>query len=325
MATRLIALAVTALALYGVAPAVLEVLGAFDDLDEVSPGWWPAVVGTQVAAVCCLVALQRVALQADDWFAVATSSLAGGALGRVVPGGAAAAGALQYRMLQQAGLPAARIGLGLTIGSLLLLVVLAALPLLALPSALIGRGVPEGLAQTGLAGLALFAALFAVGAVLLASDRAMRLVGRVVRSGARRVRRAVEPDLPERLVAQRDVARAALGRRWYEALAAAAGRWLFDLLTLVAALEALDARPRVALVLLAYCAAQLLAQIPITPGGLGVVEAGMIGTLALAGVPAGAAALATLTYRLASYWLQLPAGLAAWLLHRHRYLEPVPA
>ena len=113
--------------------------------------------------------------------------------------------------------------------------------------------------------------------------------------------------------------RRTLGRHWPGALAAAEGRWLFDFLTLLAALEAVDARPRLTLALLAYFAAQLLAQVPITPGGLGIVEAGMTGTLALAGVPAGAAAVATLAYRLASYWLPLPAGAVAWVVHRRRF------
>jgi uncharacterized protein (TIRG00374 family) len=62
----------------------------------------------------------------------------------------------------------------------------------------------------------------------------------------------------------------------------------------------------------------------LTPGGLGIVEAGMTGTLALIGVSAGAAALATLAYRLGSYWLQLPAGLVAWVLHRRRYGHTAP-
>jgi uncharacterized protein (TIRG00374 family) len=113
--------------------------------------------------------------------------------------------------------------------------------------------------------------------------------------------------------------RRTLGRRWPEALAAAEGRWLLDFLTLLAALEAVDARPRLSLALLAYCAAQLLAQVPVTPGGLGVVEAGLTGTLAIAGVPAAAAAVATLAYRLVSYWLPLPAGAVAWFVHRRRY------
>jgi uncharacterized protein (TIRG00374 family) len=72
-------------------------------------------------------------------------------------------------------------------------------------------------------------------------------------------------------------------------------------------------------VLLAFCTAQVLTQVPVTPGGLGFVEAGLTATLTLAGVSAGDAVLATLAYRLFSYWLPLPLGLAALLLHRRRY------
>ncbi len=66
--------------------------------------------------------------------------------------------------------------------------------------------------------------------------------------------------------------------------------------------------------LLAFCGAQLLAQIPVTPGGLGFVEAGLTAMLALTGVSAGDAVLATFAYRLFSYWLPLPVGLAGWFL-----------
>ena len=78
------------------------------------------------------------------------------------------------------------------------------------------------------------------------------------------------------------------------------------------------------LVLLAFVAADTLAMIPITPGGLGFVEAGLTGVLALAGVSAEHAVLATLLYRLFSYWLPLPAGLVASILfgRRHPGTEP---
>ena len=80
-------------------------------------------------------------------------------------------------------------------------------------------------------------------------------------------------------------------------------------------------RPRPLLygVLLAYCVAQILSWLPFTPGGLGFVEAGLTGTLVLAGVNAADAVVATLAYRLVSYWLPLPAGLVAWFVHRRRY------
>ena len=75
--------------------------------------------------------LQRLAVGARSWWPIVTSNLASGALGRVVPGGAAAAGALQFRMLAQAGVPGSLAGLGIGVASIVLLATLAALPVLA--------------------------------------------------------------------------------------------------------------------------------------------------------------------------------------------------
>jgi hypothetical protein len=61
-----------------------------------------------------------------------------------------------------------------------------------------------------------------------------------------------------------------------------------------------------------------------SPGGLGLVEASLGGLLVLAGVHGGDALLATLAYRLASYWLPLCAGPPAYLLYRHRYGRRAP-
>jgi len=318
---RLIPLLVTAVVLYGVAPAVLEVLGAYRRLRDVDPAWWIAVAGSSAAGIWCMCALQRLALNRAPWFPVATSQLAGAAFSKVVPGGSAAAAALQARMLAQAGLVPAAIGMGLTAGALLLLGALAGLPVLALPALLVGEHIPDGLLQTGAIGLAVFVALFLTGALLLVNDRVLRAVARTLQAVERRLQRwrSTSDELPERLFNERDLLRRTLGGAWPQALATAAGRWIFDFLSLYAALVAVGARPPLYVALLAYSAAQLLGQLPLTPGGLGVVEAGLTGTLALAGVAAAPAALATLAYRLASYWLPLPVGLGAWIWHRRRY------
>jgi uncharacterized membrane protein YbhN (UPF0104 family) len=52
--------------------------------------------------------------------------------------------------------------------------------------------------------------------------------------------------------------------------------------------------------------------------GLGFVEAGLVGTLKLAGVAAPAALAATLLYRIVSFWLPLPAAGVAYALFRRR-------
>ena len=68
--------------------------------------------------------------------------------------------------------------------------------------------------------------------------------------------------------------------------------------------------------------AGLLALIPITPGGLGIVEAGLSALLILAGVPGGDAVVATLAYRIISYWLPILVGPFAYLAFRLRYGKP---
>jgi uncharacterized protein (TIRG00374 family) len=77
-------------------------------------------------------------------------------------------------------------------------------------------------------------------------------------------------------------------------------------------------------VLLAYVTAATLSMIPITPGGLGFVEAGLTGVLTLAGATPDEAVLATLLYRLFSYWLPIPLGLGASILFSRHY-RPSPA
>ena len=319
---RVLGLLVCGLVLYGVAPAVLDVLDAWPQVVDIEVYWFAAMVLAKVLSWAGMWLLQRLAVDARSWWPVVTSQLASGALGRVVPGGPAAAGALQYRMLVVAGIPSSLAGIGIGVASIVLLATLAALPVLAIPAVLLGVAIPERLWQAGLLGIVVFVALLAIGATLLASDSAVAWVGRMwIRIGRRlRPRKPPPADLPERWRDQRDLVRTALGRRWWEAVAGGAGRWLFDWLTLVTALAAVGQHPRPTLILLSFCAAQLLAQVPITPGGLGVVEAGLTGTLVLIGVPAAAAAVATLAYRLVSYWLALPAGGVAYLIHR-RYIR----
>jgi uncharacterized protein (TIRG00374 family) len=318
---RAVWLAVTGIGLYLVFPSIVAVLSSTPRMTEIDPAWLGVMVALQVASFACQWWLQKVAMHTRDWFAVATSQLAGNAFGRIVPGGAAAAGALQFRMLVQAGLDVGAAAAGLAAAAVLTFAALLALLLFCIPALLGTQPVDRGLARAAWAGLALFVVLAIAGVVLMAWDRPLKLVAKVVAKVARRPRETVE----SRLLDERDRLLDALGEGWWQAVIASVGKWGLDYATLLAALTAVDANPTPSLILLAYCIAQLLGQIPITPGGLGFVEAGLTATLALAGVNGGKAVLATLAYRLVSYWLPLPVGAAATVLHRRRYgRHPAP-
>jgi uncharacterized protein (TIRG00374 family) len=59
--------------------------------------------------------------------------------------------------------------------------------------------------------------------------------------------------------------------------------------------------------------------VPLTPGGLGFVEVGLVTTLGLAGIATRDATVATLAYRLVAFWLPMPVGLLAFAAFRRRF------
>jgi putative heme transporter len=52
---------------------------------------------------------------------------------------------------------------------------------------------------------------------------------------------------------------------------------------------------------------------PFAPGGVGAVDAGMIGAFVLFGLPSSEVFAAVLVYRLIAFWLPIPPGIVAFL------------
>ena len=66
-------------------------------------------------------------------------------------------------------------------------------------------------------------------------------------------------------------------------------------------------------VLVAYGVANIAAALPLTPGGLGVVEATVSGILVGFGTPRSIAIWGVMAWRLVNFWLPIPIGGAAYL------------
>ena len=314
-------LLVTGLALYLVLPGLIVMFGSLPKLEAVFPAWFVPIFVLEAAAFGCMWILMRTALDTDNWFDIACAQLTGNALSRALPGGAATGGTTMYQMLTRAGFDGPTTTTALTAVGLLSTATLFVLPILALPAMVFGLAVSSELLQGAIFGGVLGIFLLTGASILLASDRVVRSVGRLLDWSVTRVLRrdAPEPTLAHRLVESRDFVRAALSESWKRAVPAALGNQLFDFLALYVSLLAVGSRVDPVLVLLAFVAGSALAMIPITPGGLGFVEAGLTGVLTLAGVTAEHAVLAVLIYRLFSYWMPLPAGLVASFLYRRRH------
>jgi hypothetical protein len=111
----------------------------------------------------------------------------------------------------------------------------------------------------------------------------------------------------ERLLAVRPSKKA-----WFEAFGLAALNWIENAGCLVACIWAVNGDIPWSGILVAYALAQVSASIPITPGGLGVVEGSLTAVLVAYGMPTDVALASVLLYRAISFWGLVPVGWAVW-------------
>jgi uncharacterized protein (TIRG00374 family) len=321
---RVALLAFSAICLYLFAPSIADVFSAYDRLGDVHPLWLIPAVLCAVASFGCVWLVQAIALGTRDWFSVITTQLAGNSFNRITPGGGATGTALQANMLSDAGFDVAHAATALTVQSVLSTAAIVALPVFALPFVIAGTQIPDGLLQAVWIGIPVFVLMVIIGIAIFVADRPLLALGHAVAFVRCKLHRGatMDQELGERLLESRDLIRDAIGPRWEIALGASLLRWLLEYGVLVMTLWGLSANPNPALVLLAFVAASVLGLLPFTPGGLGFVEAGMAATLAVAGISTGDALVATLVYRLLTFWLPIPAGAVAAYVFRRRHPHP---
>jgi uncharacterized protein (TIRG00374 family) len=168
-----------------------------------------------------------------------------------------------------------------------------------------------------IAGVALFmvvvvlAVVLGVGAHPAIAGRA----GRWAASVARRLRPDIDPEQAAQTSSRlASLARSALsGRAGLASFGFAAADLLFDLLSLDLMFLALRYQPGFGPLAVAYAAANIAGAIPVTPGGLGVIEVTMVAVIVGFGAPRATAVPAVLGYRIVNYWLPLLPGAVAYL------------
>jgi uncharacterized protein (TIRG00374 family) len=242
------------------------------------------------------------------------------ALSHVVPGGTAPGVGLSYRLLSQSGVRTADAGFGLAMQGVGSAVVLNVLFWLALIVSLFTNGFHPLYTYAAAAGTLLmgsFAALIvaltkgrrrSIEAVRQWADHLPFLNGDRLAEGVQRV-----ADRLKDLAGQRDLLRQAV--LW------AAANWLLDAACLFVFIVALHGYVSPINLLVAYGLANILAVIPITPGGLGIIEAILISALhGFFGVPLVVASPAVLGYRVVNFWLPIPFGGLSYLSLRFESL-----
>ena len=245
-------------------------------------------------------------------FRINMSSLA---VSHVVPGGTAPGTALAFRLLTEEGVPSGAAAFGLATQGVGSAVVLNLLFWLALFISIPLTGYNPLYGFAALVGLVLFAAF---AAIVILLTRGQRRGLESLHAWAAKVP-LINPDKLTALVQTiADRLRILLRNRalLVHAMEWAAANWLFDAASLWVFVFAFGKAVSPVDLLVAYGLANILAVIPVTPSGLGVVEGVLIPTLVGFHVTKTVAILGVLSYRLVNFWLPIPAGGVCYLTLR---------
>ncbi|HEX9257979.1 MAG TPA: YbhN family protein [Acidimicrobiales bacterium] len=298
---------------YLVLPQIAGVQKAFDELLDVKPGYLVAGLGLQVAALVAYSMLTRAALPqgAVKFGTLLRIQMSTKAVTNVVPGGSAAGSALGYRLMTLADVSGADAGFALATSGLGSAVVLNVILWLALVVSIPLAGFNPLYFTAAVVGVILmgFAAFLVVGLMKgqARAERRVRAIGRRVKWIDEEKAVATVNRLAARL---RELG--SNRRLLAHVVVWAAANWLLDMASLGVFLKAFGGDVPIVGLVVAFCLANVMAAIPITPGGLGIVEGILIPTLVGFGVPRSVALVAVPTYRLAQFWLPIPMGAIAY-------------
>lgn len=295
---------------FGLATIIPGVRKSANELSSVSPVLLLLGLGLEIAALYSYSMLTRAALGQSGHsisslrlFRIQMSTKA---LSSIVPGGSAAGSALGYRLMTLSGVPGPDAGFALATAGLGSAVVLNLLFWIALLISIPIRGVNPGYATAAVAGLILLllAAVLVIG-LLDGSGRAERTIRWIARrfrlsedraaAGTRQIAGRLDDLIRDRVLLGRVVG-------W------AAANWLLDAAALWVFLRAYGASTDLDALLVAFCLVNVLAVIPITPGGLGIIDGGLPLALTGFGLTKVTAVLGTATYRLAQYFFPIVLG-----------------
>jgi len=245
------------------------------------------------------------------------------AVANTLPGGGAIAVGVTYAMYHEYGFDRAQISLSVLVTGIWNNFVKLGMPVVALGLLALQGGASRSLVVGAAAGVIVLIAAVGLFATVLVSEAAARRVGNGlghVWAAARRVfRKESQASVADATVRFRKDAIQLVGSRGIALTGATLVSHLSLYLVLLLALRHVGVSEEAASwieVLAAFSFLRLVSALPITPGGLGVVELGLTAGLVAAGAPRAETVAAVLVYRALTYLLPIPFGMAAYLKWR---------
>jgi putative heme transporter len=313
VAKYVIGLGLAALAFDQLASHESELTGTAAALGHLHWGWVLVGVVVEAGSYLSLVQVQRVLLRAGEvkiaLGSMAAITLAANAIANSLPAGTAIQAVFAFRQFRRRGADQAIAGWSLVatfVAGAVTLAVVAAL------GAVVAGA--EGASLDLVAPIVGALALALIMGAIFVQNRALAWTVSAAVGLSRRLTTWPRDRLAARIgriIVRLTVARLSPGKV-ARVLGWGMGNWMFDCCCLAVSFLAVGAGVPWKGLLLAYGAGQLAASLPITPGGLGVVEGSLTIALVAFGGSASSTVAAVLLYRIISFWLILPVGWGAW-------------
>jgi uncharacterized protein (TIRG00374 family) len=307
-------------AIYVLLPKLVGIQGALAKLNDANPIWIAVAVMFALLMFFSYVALFRGVVGERvlhlEWSESYQITMAGLAATRLFSAGGAGGIVLTYWALRKAGMPRRQTACRMVA----FLVVLYAVYMVALVvfGILLRTGVLNGASPVGLTIVpaAIAGAVIAVFLLiaLIPEDFERRLAGF---SQGYRFRRWAQrlASAPATLASGTRTAIAFVRdpSRGGKAIVGAVGFWAANIGILWASFHAYDVHVPLGVVVQGFFVGMVANLFPFAPGGVGAVDAGLIGTFVLFDLPGSTVFAAILTYRLIAFWLPIPPGIVAFL------------
>lgn len=246
------------------------------------------------------------------------------AVANTLPGGAAFGAGLQSAMYATYGFAPPDIAISMAVTGSWNTFVKLGMPIVALLLLAIGGAAGGPLVAAALLGVGVLVGVLVVMSLILRSARGAFVVGHrltpVLNLVARLLRKPARADWGEVTSGFRRRTIDLLRERWAHVTIATLVSHItlyFVLLISLRHLGVSNAEVRWEEVLAAFAFVRLLSAVPVTPGGLGVVELGLTAALVAAGGNEASVVAAVLVYRLVTFVLPIPVGVGAYFLWRH--------
>jgi uncharacterized protein (TIRG00374 family) len=309
------ALAAAGAAIWAVTGKTDELQGASTYLSHLRWGWVVIALGAEAVSYLAYASLQRRLLMAGNVrIAMAPMtgiSLASNAIQNSMPGGLIFYAAYVFRQYRRFGADEVLSGWTLIAVNAVSFLALTAVATVGLAMAL-GTGSTLDLVEVI---LSIVAAAVVLVVAWIERARLLPHLARTIRLSQRVIHRP-SPTVPAEKVIDGWLARVGsvspARSDWAWALAMGLSNWVADCSCLTISFLAVGAGVPWRGLLLAYGAGQLATVLPITPGGLGVVEGSLTVALVAFGGSQASTVAAVLLYRLISFWLLLPVGWGSW-------------